>query len=175
MKHKNWLTALLVASAFIPPTVFAHEYAPGMHQWKIKGGTVYLVSGLLTNSMALYAHTYNFYFQKEGKKSWYQIPLIDKKKPGDYELSVTTKAKEERMVRDARVEVKANDVYLLHARSAQENDFDGSPTTVTRYRLVSTESDDWPYFFERVSAKAYPASGETGVDTVLKQEAKKIK
>ena len=175
MKHKRWLNTLLIASTFIPATTLSQEYSSGLHQWKIKGGTVYVVSGLLTNDMALYAHNYNFYFQREGEKSWYQIPLIDKGKPGDYELSITAKAKEERMVRDARVEVKTNDVYLLHAYSASRNGVDSSLITVTKYRLTSTDGEDWPYFFERVSAKTYPASEENGVDIVLKQESKKIK
>lgn len=175
MKHKKWIKTLLVVAMSIPATIFAHEYPPGVHQWKINGGTVYVVSGLLTNNMALYAHNYNFYIQREGEKSWYQIPLIDKGKPGNYELSITTKAKEERMVRDARIEVRANEVFLLHARSARENDIESSPITVTKYRLVSTDGDNWPFFFEPLSAKTYPVSGETGVDTILKQEAKKIK
>ncbi|OWW18344.1 hypothetical protein AYR66_02545 [Noviherbaspirillum denitrificans] len=146
-----------------------------MHQWKIKGGTIYVVSGLLTNNAALYAHNYNFYFQKEGEKTWHQIPLIDKAKPGDYELNITTKAKEERMVRDARIEKKANDVFLFYARSTRENDFNGAPINVTRYKLISTEGDDWPYLFERISVNTYPPQGENGVDAVLKQEVKKIK
>lgn len=174
MKHKSLLSALFFSAAYLPTTLFAHEYAPGVHHWKIKGGTVYVVSGLLTNNAALYAHNYSFYFQREGEKTWHQVPLIDKGKPGDYELNILSKAKEERMVRDARIEVKANDVFLLHARSAHENDLNASPVTIIKYRLISTEGDDWPHFFERISAKTYSVAEETGVDSVLKQEAKKI-
>lgn len=175
MQLKSWLKRLLLAFVVIPATALAHEYAPGVHQWKIKGGTLYVVSGLLTNNAALYAHNYNFYFQRDGENNWHQIPLIDKSKPGDYELNITTKAKEDRMVRDARIEAKSIDIFLFHARSARENSFDSSPITVTKYKLVSTEGDDWPYFFERVSAKMYPSFGETGVDAVLQQEVKKLK
>lgn len=175
MKNKNWAVAFLAAWILIPATIFAHEYAPGTHQWKVRGGTVYVVSGLLTNNAALYAHNYNFYFQREGEKSWHQVPLIDQGKPGEYELNITTKAKEERMVRDARIEIRGKDVYLLRARSTRENDFNDSPITVTKYRLVSTEGDDWPYFFERVSGKTYPPSGDNGIDAAIKQEAKNIK
>lgn len=175
MNHKNWIKTLLAACIFTAASAVAHEYSPGLHQWKIKGGTVFVVSGLLTNNMALYSHNYNFYFLKEGEKSWYQIPLIDKRKAGEYELSITTKAKDDRMVRDARVEIRGNDVFLLLARSTRENDFDSSPVTITKYRLVSPEGDDWPYLFEHVHARTYPAPGESGVDVVLNQEAKKIK
>lgn len=175
MKHKSWIKALLLISTLISFPSLAQEYAPGLHQWKTKWGTVYVVSGLLTNGMTLYAHNYNFYFQREGEKAWYQIPLIDKGKPGDYELGVTAKAKEERMVRDARLEVRKRDIFLIYARSVREDDFDTSPITVTHYRLVATEGEDWPYFFERYSSKTHSGASNIEIDTLLKQEAKKIK
>lgn len=175
MQNKNPLKSLLILFSFISAPLFAHEYAPGLHQWKVKEGTIIVVSGLLTNSMAVYAHNYNFYFQKDGDKTWYQIPLLDKSKPGSYELNLTTKAKDERMVRDARLEIRNKDIFLLRARSTREDDFEDSPITVTKYRLVVTDGEDWPYLFEQVSSKTLPVVKNAGVDAVLKQEAKQIK
>lgn len=172
---KLCLKLLVVLSIFCDLKAFAHEYSPGLHQWKVKGGTVIVTSGLVTNNQALYVHNYNFYFQKDGEKDWYQIPLLDKSKPGDYELSVTSKAKGERMVKDSHLEIKNKQIYLLRAQSARENDFEDSPITVTKYRLVVSEGDDWPYSFEKVSSKSYPIMKGVGVDTVLKQEAQQIK
>jgi hypothetical protein len=54
------------------------------------------------------------------------------------------------MVRDARLEIRSNDVFLLRARSARDDDFIESPVTVTKYRLMITDGDDWPYWFERI-------------------------
>lgn len=161
--------------ACIPLPSVAHEYASGIHQWKVKGGTLTLVSGIVTNGMALYAHNYNFYFQKNGDKDWYQIPLVEKGKPGEYELSLTTKAKDDRMVRDARMEIRNNDVYLLRARSVREDDFEDSPIVVTKYRLIVTDGEDWPYLFQLTTSKISPTKKDAGVDSVLKQEAKQIK
>ena len=175
MKRKNWMKYSLILSAFLCSAVVAHEYAPGMHQWKVKGGTVIITSGLLTNGMALYVHSYNIYFQRVNEKIWYQVPLLDKTKPGDYETNLISKAKEERMVKDARLEVRDKDVYLLRAHSARENDFEDSPITVTKYRLVATDEEDWPYSFQKISSKTYPIMKDVGVDVFLKKEAQLLK
>lgn len=175
MSIKRLARYFVLAFAFFCLPIAAHEYAPGKHQWKVKGGTITLVSSLVTNGMALYARNYNFYFQKTDDHEWYHIPILEKGKPGLYELNITTKAKDERMVRDARLEIKDNDIYLLHARSTQEDDFKDAPIVITKYRFVVTDGEDWPYFFQLVSSKIYPARKDLGVDTILRQEAKQIK
>jgi len=175
MKRENWFKYVFLLGAFSYGSVSAHEYMPGMHQWKVKDGEIIITSGLLTNSMALYVHNYSFYFQKEGEKSWYQIPLLDKSKPGSYELNLTSKAKDERMVKDARLEIRDKGIYLLRAQSARENDLEDSPIAVTKYQLVVTDGDDWPYFFQKISSKIYPVVKNQGVDAVLKEEARQIK
>jgi hypothetical protein len=169
------LNSILLLSLFYGQGLWAHEYAPGIHQWQTKGGTIIVISGLVTNNQALYVHNYNFYFQREGENGWYQIPLLDKSKPGTYELSVTSKAKDERMVKDMRLEIREKQIYLLRAQSTRDDDLNDSPITVTRYRLVAGDGDDWPYFFERTSSKTYPTMKDIGVDVVLKKEAQQIK
>lgn len=152
----------------------AHEYASGIRHWKVKGGTLTLVSSVVTNGMALYAHNYNFYFQRDGDKDWYHVPLLGNGEPGEYQLNLTTKAKDERMVRDARLEIRKNDIYLLHARSSREDDFEDSPIVVTKYRFVITDGDDWPYLFQFVASKTIPIQKDMGVDRVLRQEARQL-
>jgi hypothetical protein len=124
--------------------------------------------------MALYAHSYNFYIQRDNDKDWYQIPLLDKDRPGEYELGLTTKAKDERMVRDVRLEIRNDGIYLLRARATREDNFEESPITLSKYRFMAGDGEDWPYFFTLVSSKTYPAKRDMGVDSVLKQEAKRI-
>jgi|GEM_PF-6045974 len=175
MKRKNWFKYALLLGTFLYGSVSAHEYMPGMYQWEVKGGTIIITSGLLTNSMALYVHNYNFYFQKEGDKTWYQIPLLDKSKPGNYELNLTSKARDERMVKDARLEIRDKGIYLLRAQSARENDLEDSPITVTKYQFVVTDGEDWPYSFQKISSKTYPVVRNQGMDAVLKEEARQIK
>lgn len=82
MMKKHLATYLFVALTCLALPSVAHEYAPGIQQWKVKGGTLTLVSSVVTNGMALYAHNYNFYFQRSGDKDWYHVPLLDKGKPG---------------------------------------------------------------------------------------------
>lgn len=167
-----YVLALLACLAALPSA--AHEYAPGMRQWKVKGGNLTLVSSVVTNGMALYAHNYNLYFQRNGDKDWYHIPLLDKEKPGEYELNLTSKAKDERMVRDARLVVGKNEIYLLRARSLREDDFEDAPIVVTKYRFVATEGEDWPYLFRLISSKTHPAKKDVGVDRILQQEAQRL-
>jgi hypothetical protein len=173
MKYKNRIAAAILLS-FISSS-FANEYSSGIHRWKVGRGTLTLVSGLVTNGMALYINNYNLYFQAEGNQELFQIPFVDKKKPGNYELALTAKAKGERMVRDARVEVRGRDVYLLRATSTREDDFNDSPIVVSRYRLIATESEGWPYVFQLLSSKTLPTVPNTDVDDALKQEAQLLK
>lgn len=174
--NKNDLLKLILVTAISQyGLAFAQEYSAGMHQWRTKGGTVIVTSGLVTNGMALYAHNYNFYFQKDGEKQWYQLPLLDKSKPGEYELNLTAKAKDERMVKDARLEIRDKEIYLLRAQSTRDNDLNDSPITVTKYRFIATDGEDWPYLFQKMSTKTLPTIKNMGVDTVLKEEARLIK
>lgn len=166
---------LAIALVCVSLSCFAQEYTSGLHQWKVKDGTLTLISGIVTNGMALYVHDYSFYFQSNGEKDWYRIPLIDKKKPGNYELNLTAKAKDDRMVRDALLNIRNNDVHLLIAKSTREDDFEDSPIVVTKYRLIKTDGEDWPYFFQLVSSKTYPVRKNAGVDSVLMQEASQTK
>lgn len=146
-----------------------------MHQWKVKSGTLTLISSVVTNGMALYFHNYNLYFQKYGDKDWYHIPVIGKGKRGEYELNLSSKAQDERMVRDARIEVKNNEIYLLRAHSVREHDYEDSPIHIEKYRFVESNGDDWPYQFQIISSRTYPTRKDAGVDSVLAQEAKQIK
>lgn len=175
MIKNNFLKLILITAISQYGLTSAQEYSAGMHKWKTKGGTVIITSGLVTNGMALYAHNYNFYFQKDGEKKWYQIPLLDKSKPGEYELNLTSRAKDERMVKDARLEILDKEIYLLRAQSARDNELDDSPITVTKYRFIATDGEDWPYLFQKISSKTLPTTKNMGVDTVLKEEARLTK
>jgi hypothetical protein len=175
MDIRRLINHCLIALTFLATSSYGHEYAPGTHEWKVPGGVISITSGLLTNGMALYVYNYSFYFQRNGEKDLYQIPLVDESKPGAYELSLTSKAKEERMVKDARLEVRGKNITLLRAQSERENDIDDSPVVVTRYRLVTSEGDDWPYAFQKISSKAYPTVKGRGVDAILKIEVQKLK
>lgn len=175
MNKNRILQLILIATISQYGLVSAQEYSAGIHQWKTKGGTVIVTSGLVTNGMALYAYNYNFYFQKDGEKKWYQIPLLDKSKPGEYELNLTARAKDERMVKDARLEIRDKEIYLLRAQSTRDNDLEDSPITVTKYRFIATDGEDWPYLFQKMSLKTLPIIKNMGVDTVLKEESRLTK
>ena len=175
LSKANFQKLILTAAIFQFGLASAQEDFVSMHQWKTKGGIVIVTSGLLTNGMALYTHNYNFYFQKDGEKQWYQIPLLDKSKPGEYELNLTARAKNERMVKDARLEIRGNEIFLLRAQSTRENDLEDSLIIVTKYHFIATDGEDWPYLFQKISSKTLRTIKNMGVDAILNEESRLIK
>lgn len=157
--------AAVSAGATGGASLSTHEQ--GMHQWRVKGGKLILITGTYQD-VTTYKRSLTFYLESKPGEDWMHVPVITSET--DQAMTWLSISQGEQTVADAVVVPRAGSVELLVAETKP-----GGPAAVTvRWYRLAEYSDENPYgpayYFKKTSTASYPASARLTVEQVLSKE-----